>query len=96
MAGAVKLILDFGIRAPFLDDLVGNAALCGDELGLGVLLGGRCLALSPLKVCLEGEKVAVERAGRPRNAGTIRSGWAAGQELSRRAGQRADPRCNHK
>ena len=32
----------------------------------------------------EGEKVAVERAGRPRNAGTIRSGWAAGQELSHR------------
>ena len=27
-------------------------ALCGDKLGLGVLLGGRCLALSPLKVCL--------------------------------------------
>ena len=52
MAGAVKLILDFGIRAPFLDDLAGNAALCGDDLGLGVLLGGRCLALSPLKVCL--------------------------------------------
>ena len=44
----------------------------------------------------EGEKVAVERAGRPRNAGTIRSGWAVGQELSRRAGQRADPWCSHK
>ena len=57
MAGAVELILDFGIRAPFLDDLVGNAALCGDERGLGILLGGcrlggRRLALSPLKVCL--------------------------------------------
>ena len=25
MAGAVELILDFGIRAPFLDDLAGNA-----------------------------------------------------------------------
>ena len=41
MAGAaVKLVLDFGVRAPFLDDLAGNAALCGDERGRGVLLGG--------------------------------------------------------
>ena len=39
VAGAVKLVPDFGIRPPFLDDLVGNAALCGDECGRGVLLG---------------------------------------------------------
>ena len=55
MVGAVKLVPDFGIRVPFLDDLACNAALCGDERGRGVLLGGcrlggRRLALSPLKI----------------------------------------------
>jgi hypothetical protein len=54
VAGAVELVLDFGIRAQFLHDLAGNDALCGDERGLGVLLGGcrlggRRLALSPLR-----------------------------------------------
>ena len=55
MVGAVKLVPDFGIRVPFLDDLACNAALCGHERGRGVLLGGcrlggRRLALSPLNV----------------------------------------------
>jgi hypothetical protein len=40
VAGAVEFVPDFGISAPFLDDLAGNAALCGDERGRGVLLGG--------------------------------------------------------
>jgi len=43
VAGAVKFVPDFGIRAPFLDDLAGNAKSAlpaGDERGRGVLLGG--------------------------------------------------------
>jgi hypothetical protein len=57
VAEALELVRDFGIRAPILDDLDGNVTLCGDERVLGILLGGcrlggRRLALSPLKVCL--------------------------------------------
>ena len=40
MSRAVKFVPDFGIGAPFFDDLPENAALCGDERGRGVLLGG--------------------------------------------------------
>jgi hypothetical protein len=54
VVGAVKFVPDFGIGAPFLDDLADNLALCGHERARGVLLGdcqllgGRRLALEPL------------------------------------------------